>query len=135
MVSILYHNINLDAVLVCYCCSYTLECNYNSGRQCNQLSEATLDDGRSSPAQPFSPVSHRLTIADFEQVSYIRVHVKLETITHNIACVTAAGWSCHSLFSVGPEPAEPLDSITQHKLWQSGWSETELGTANQHLQS
>lgn len=48
--------------------SYTLECNYNSGRQCNTLPEATLDDGRASPASAFSPITHRFSIADFEQV-------------------------------------------------------------------
>lgn len=47
---------------------YTLECNYNSGRQCNAISEATMDDGKASPAATFSPLSHRFTIADFEQV-------------------------------------------------------------------
>lgn len=54
-------------------CSYTLECNYNSGRQCNPITEATLSDGRASPASPFSPVSHRFSIADFEQVSELEL--------------------------------------------------------------
>ena len=48
--------------------SYTLECNYNSGRQSNALTAATLDNGRASPATPYSPMGHRFSIQDFEQV-------------------------------------------------------------------
>jgi hypothetical protein len=48
--------------------SYTLECNYNSGRQRNAVSSATCDNGRASPAQPYSPMPHTYCIASFEQV-------------------------------------------------------------------
>lgn len=47
---------------------YTLECNYNSGRQGNALTPATLDNGRASPPLPPSPMGHRFSIQDFEQV-------------------------------------------------------------------
>lgn len=48
--------------------SYTLECNYNSGRQCNTLGAATLDDGRATPPHPGSPMPHRFSVQDYEQV-------------------------------------------------------------------
>ena len=49
--------------------SYTLECNYNSGRQVNSMSEATLAEGRATPPHPGSNMPHRFSIQDFEQVS------------------------------------------------------------------
>ena len=52
-------------------CSYTLECNYNSGRQSNALTAATLDNGRTSPAVPYSPMGHRFSIQDFEEVHWL----------------------------------------------------------------
>ena len=54
--------------------SYTSECNYNSGRQSNALIAATLDNGRASPSMPFSPMAHRFSIQDFEQVRNINVY-------------------------------------------------------------
>ncbi|CAI8051850.1 Cytosolic carboxypeptidase-like protein 5 [Geodia barretti] len=45
---------------------YTLECNYNSGRQCNALSAATCDDGRASPALPYSPMPHKYSVSTFQ---------------------------------------------------------------------
>ena len=56
--------------------SYTLECNYNSGRQSNALTTATLDNGRASPATPYSPMGHRFSIQDFEQVHDIIIPVQ-----------------------------------------------------------
>lgn len=59
-------------------CSYTLECNYNSGRQSNAVSSATCDNGQASPALHYSPMPHRYCIASFEQVqsymSYVYAH-------------------------------------------------------------
>ena len=51
-----------------YLYSYTLECNYNSGRQGNPLTAATMDNGRASPPVPPSSMGHRFSIQDFEQV-------------------------------------------------------------------
>ena len=65
--------------------SYTLECNYNSGRQSNSLTAATLDNGRASPATPYSPMGHRFSIQDFEQVHIIlSIIIPLQT---NMNCV------------------------------------------------
>jgi len=50
--------------------SYTLECNYNSGRQSNAVSDATKDKGKASPSFNASPISHRYCIADFEEVFF-----------------------------------------------------------------
>lgn len=48
--------------------SYTLECNYNSGRRTNGLSPATMDSGRATPPQQPSPIPHRYTTSNFEEV-------------------------------------------------------------------
>ena len=54
-------------------CSYTLECNYNSGRIVNQLTTATMDSGRATPPSDGSLIPHKLTSKDFEEV---HVHVQ-----------------------------------------------------------
>ncbi|XP_070556995.1 cytosolic carboxypeptidase-like protein 5 isoform X4 [Ptychodera flava] len=47
--------------------SYTLECNYNSGRMVNPIAPATMDDGRATPPPPigFPP---KYTPAHYEEV-------------------------------------------------------------------
>ncbi|XP_022089506.1 cytosolic carboxypeptidase-like protein 5 isoform X2 [Acanthaster planci] len=47
--------------------SYTLECNYNSGRFVNSLSPATMDDGRATPP-PLAGYPPKYTPAHFEEV-------------------------------------------------------------------
>ena len=49
--------------------SYTLECNYNSGRSCDGLSAATCDDGRASPPRPGTAIPCKYTTACYEEVS------------------------------------------------------------------
>lgn len=48
--------------------SYTLECNYNSGRSCNGLSAATCDDGRATPPRAGTAIPCKYTIACYEEV-------------------------------------------------------------------
>lgn len=55
--------------------SYTLECNYNSGRHVNTITTATMDSGRCSPPQNGSPIPHKLTSLDFEEVCFSRTYV------------------------------------------------------------
>lgn len=112
------HETLVSGVLVLY--SYTLECNYNSGCQCNLVTEATMDDGRASPPFPFSPMTHRFSIADFEQVcSYVCVFVcvfiyddqylvMVKPFTHLLFCYFITGGSCYSCFYSGHVPVEPL---------------------------
>lgn len=109
--------------------SYTLECNYNSGQQCNTLPEATLDDGRASPASAFSSIAHRFSIADFEQV---HEHQLLGTFITD--CIFLGG-SCYSLFSAGSASGKSLDQATQHRLWQCGRSETESAAKSECCKS
>ena len=93
-------------VTTCILYSYTLECNYNSGRQSNYLSSATCDNSRASPSVPYSPMPQRFSIASFEQVHvhvhciymyivhymymylYTRIHVHVYTCIMNILCYT-----------------------------------------------
>ena len=58
--------------------SYTLECNYNSGCCCNALSPAVLADGQTTPPHPGSPMAHRYSIADYEQV-----YGQISIVTHD----------------------------------------------------
>lgn len=55
--------------------SYTLECNYNSGRQCNAVSPATSDDGRASPPLPYSPMPHKYNVATFQHVCLLVIFI------------------------------------------------------------
>ena len=48
--------------------SYTLECNYNSGRMVNSITSATTDGGRASPPQEGSFIPHKYSIEDYEEV-------------------------------------------------------------------
>ena len=48
--------------------SYTLECNYNTGRFMNSLAPATMDDGRATPP-PVAGFPPKYTIAHYEDVS------------------------------------------------------------------
>lgn len=57
------------AVSCCY--SYTLECNYNSGRIVNQVTHATMDSGRATPPQDGSLIPHKLTAKDYEEVTTV----------------------------------------------------------------
>ena len=54
--------------------SYTLECNYNSGRTTNVVPPATCDDGRATPPPPpgFPP---RYTTEMYEEVGSLIRHV------------------------------------------------------------
>ena len=54
---------------IIWCHSYTLECNYNSGRSCNGLSPATCDDGRATPPRPGTAIPCKYTIASYEEAS------------------------------------------------------------------
>ena len=47
--------------------SYTLECNYNTGRSTNLISPATCDDGRATPP-PLPGFPPRYTQEHFEEV-------------------------------------------------------------------
>ena len=49
------------------CLSYTLECNYNTGRSVNSIPAACHDNGRASPPPPPAFPS-RYTVEQFEQV-------------------------------------------------------------------
>jgi len=60
--------------LACFCCSwvptsYTLECNYNTGKTMNTIPPACHDNGRATPppAPSFPP---KYTTETFEQVEY-----------------------------------------------------------------
>ena len=48
--------------------SYTLECNYNSGRHTNTLTPATMDSGKATPPQDGSPIPYKYNINSFEEV-------------------------------------------------------------------
>lgn len=50
--------------------SYTLECNYNTGRLVNTISQASGDDGRATPP-PVTGFPPKYTPAHYEEVSYI----------------------------------------------------------------
>ena len=62
--------------------SYTLECNYNSGRQSNAVSTATMDSGKASPPHPPSPMAHKYSIADYEQVRINSQFARSGCISH-----------------------------------------------------
>jgi hypothetical protein len=47
---------------------YTLECNYNSGRQTNAVGPVTCDHGTISPKLLYSPMPFRYNIASFQQL-------------------------------------------------------------------
>lgn len=50
--------------------SYTLECNYNSGRMCNPLTPATLDGSKATPPSSMQTMGHKFSISDYEQVGH-----------------------------------------------------------------
>ena len=64
--------------------SYTLECNYNSGRSCNGLSAATCDDGRASPPRPGTAIPCKYTTACYEEVSSTTTKNSLSIPSQNI---------------------------------------------------
>lgn len=76
--------------------SYTLECNYNSGRSCNGISAATCDDGRVTPPRPGTAIPCKYTTACYEEA---RKHCKI--------CLDI----CCSRKTVGTY--EPVPSCTQ----------------------
>ena len=92
--------------------SYTLECNYNSGQQCNALQAATLDDGRASPAFAFSPISRRFSIADFEQVSRHRGKA-----FHGVLITVLLSHIFFATFQVGRALAYSLLDLHQLNPW------------------
>ena len=61
--------------------SYTLECNYNSGRRTNGLSPATMDSGRATPPQQPSLIPHRYTTSNFEEVNLITTCTYISSMT------------------------------------------------------
>jgi len=49
--------------------SYTLECNYNTGRMVNPVPQAYGDDGRATPP-PLAGFPPKYTMAHFEEVGF-----------------------------------------------------------------
>lgn len=49
------------------CCSYTLECNYNTGRVVNVIPPACGDEGRATPP-PIAGFPPKYTPAHYEDV-------------------------------------------------------------------
>lgn len=58
----------LDIILIFF--SYTLECNYNTGRMVNPIAPAYGDDGRASPV-PLAGFPPKYTQAHYEEVKAI----------------------------------------------------------------
>lgn len=67
IISLFVCNVLFVLFIACVFYSYTLEGNYNSGRQVNSLSPATMDDGRATPP-PLAGFPPRFTIAMYEEV-------------------------------------------------------------------
>ena len=64
-------NFNLNSVTLIFCYSYTLECNYNSGRLVNSI--ASTPDGRITPP-PIAGFPPKFTQAHFEEVCCVELH-------------------------------------------------------------
>ena len=59
--------------------SYTLECNYNTGRMVNSIASTQGDNGRATPP-PVAGFPPKYTQAHYEEVSIVFIFSELEKV-------------------------------------------------------
>lgn len=70
------HHVKLKDVPILLSFSYTLECNYNTGRMVNPVPPAQGDDGKATPP-PVAGFPPKYTQAHFEEVRSITISFSL----------------------------------------------------------